>query len=70
MELGVLKARWKCATNGPKIIQIGWQLFVGDQFQQCYLEASEAHDSVILYIHVQKKEHIILFKKIQVYIMG
>ena len=53
MGLGALKARWKCASNGLKIIQIDLPLFVGDQFQKYYLEAWEAHDSEILYIHVQ-----------------
>ena len=58
MQLGVLKAHWKRASNGPKIIQIDWQLFVGEQFQKCHLKAWEAHDSEILYIHVQKKVDI------------
>ena len=68
MKLGVLKPRWKRIFNGSKIIRIDLQLFVGDQFQKYVLEAWEAHDSEILYIHVQKSANLFLKKNTCLYL--
>ena len=36
MGLGALEARWERAFNEPKIIQIGLQIFAGDDFEKIF----------------------------------
>ena len=37
MGLGALEARWERAFKEPKIIQIGLQIFAGDDFEKIFL---------------------------------
>ena len=51
MGLGALEARWEHAFNEPKIIQIGLQIFAGDDFENIFLQNIDEFSLIILTFH-------------------
>ena len=49
MGLGALEARWERAFNEPKIIQIGLQIFAGDDIEKYFLAGNFEN----MLLHVQ-----------------
>ena len=58
--LGALEARWKRASNGPKIIQIDLQILAGDDFEKIFLQRSDEISLILLTFHWNAKDNWVI----------